>query len=51
MMLTYILVLVVISPWLLLGIAAMKGMVIFMGGKFLPRIAADSRQLTQPRSM
>ena len=51
MMLTYILVLVLISPWLLLGVAAMGGMVIFLGGKFLPRIAAGSRQLTQPRPM
>jgi hypothetical protein len=34
MMLTYILVLVVISPWLLLEVAAMRGMVIFMRGNF-----------------
>ncbi|MFM7548360.1 MAG: ABC transporter ATP-binding protein [Cyanobacteriota bacterium] len=47
MMLTYILVLVVISPWLLLVVAAMGGMVIFVQRKILPRIAAGSRQLTQ----
>ena len=51
MMLTYILVLVVISPWLLLGVAEMGGVAILLRGKFLPRIAAGSRQLTQPRSM
>ena len=51
MMVTYILVLVLISPWLLLVVAAMGGMVIFLQGKFLPRLAAGSRQLTQPKSM
>jgi len=47
MVLTYILVLVVISPWLLLVVAAMGGMVIFVQRKILPRIAAGSRQLSQ----
>ena len=51
MMLTYILVLVLISPWLLLVVAAMRGMAIFLQDKFLPRIAAGSRQLIQPRPM
>jgi ATP-binding cassette subfamily B protein/subfamily B ATP-binding cassette protein MsbA len=45
MMLTYTLVLVVISPWLVLVVAAMGGLVIFLQRKILPRIAAGSRQL------
>ena len=46
MMLTYILVLVVISPWLVLVVAAMGGVVIFLQRKILPRIAAGSHQLS-----
>jgi hypothetical protein len=46
MMRTYIQVLMVISPWLLMVVAAIEGMVIFLRGKLLPRIAAGPRQLT-----
>ena len=35
----------VISPWLVLVVAAMGGLVIFLQRKILPRIAAGSRQL------
>jgi len=45
MVLTYIVVLVGISPWLLLGVVAMGGLITVLQRQLLPRIAGGSRQL------
>jgi ATP-binding cassette, subfamily B, bacterial MsbA len=45
MVLTYIVVLVGISPWLLLAVVAMGGLITVLQRQLLPRIAGGSRQL------
>ena len=45
MVVTYIVVLVGISPWLLLAIAVMGGLLTLLQRQLLPRIAGGSRQL------
>jgi subfamily B ATP-binding cassette protein MsbA len=46
MVLTYIVVLVEVSPWLLLAVVAMGGLITLLQRQLLPRIAGASRQLS-----
>jgi len=49
MIITYLSVLVGISPWLLLAVLLMGGLITLVQKQLLPRIAAGSRALTQLR--
>lgn len=46
LVLTYIIVLIRLSPWLLLAVVAMGGLITLLQRQLLPRIAGGSRQLS-----